>query len=112
MTNVIWKMKHSSLADILPVKTSSTIRLVQQFDDVRDAAIGVEHSRAGAQLHVASGVGSGQNLGLRGLRFADLIGEQALGHLGFAQIIDARASTAILHSFELSILEAWNRAQD
>src|SRR5262249_59042132 len=100
------------VADIYSVKACSAIRLVQQFDDVRDAAIGVEHSRAGAQLHVASGVGSGQNLSLRGLRFADLIGEQALGHLGFAQVIDARAATAILHSFELSIFEAWNRGQD
>src|SRR4030095_11760201 len=62
---------------LLSVKACSAIRLVQQFDDVRDAAIGVEHSRARAQSPLACGVGSDQNLGFRGLRFADLIGEQA-----------------------------------
>src|SRR5262249_9288844 len=94
------------------IKTGLAIRLVQQFDDVLNAAIGVEHSGADAQLHLASGIGRDQNLGLRGFHFADLVREQALGHFSLAQVVDARAAAAILHSLELPVFETWNRAQD
>ena len=60
------------------IKPRFSIRFVQQFNYVNDLAVCIEHPHTRAKLHVATGIGCGQDLRAGGFHLFDLFGKECL----------------------------------